>query len=191
MNSVLPLPAPPPAAPSSEPVQRLPHRSLMSLMRRWAPWAVIALVVVVAGTFGINRPSHPSLQQQTYSLANQVRCPVCEGQSVAQSQAPPSLAIYSQIQQQLAAGDPSSQVLARIVSSYGPGILERPPARGVSLVVWVVPVIAVLGAVVGLVLAFGRWRPSKVTRAAASDRDRALVGKALGDPGAPFPGGVA
>ncbi|MDQ6784272.1 MAG: cytochrome c-type biogenesis protein CcmH [Actinomycetota bacterium] len=150
-----------------------------SVARRWAPWLVIAVVVIVAGAIGLQRASHPSLDQRTLSVAGQVRCPVCNGQSVAQSDAPPSLAIRSQIRSELAAGQAPAEILAGIANSYGPGILEKPRASGVGLVVWLAPVGAVAAAVVGLILAFRRWRPSAVAGTGASDTDRALVGEAL------------
>ncbi len=158
-------------------------------MRRWAPWLIIAVVVIVAGVVGLQRSSHPSLDQRTLSVAGQVRCPVCNGQSVAQSDAPPSLAIRSQIRTELAAGQPSRLILAGIVKDYGSGILEKPQATGVGLIVWVVPLLAVAGAIVGLVLAFHRWRPSAVTEPSATDTDRELVGEALSE--APPSGSVA
>ncbi|MDQ2726752.1 MAG: cytochrome c-type biogenesis protein CcmH [Actinomycetota bacterium] len=148
-------------------------------LRRWGPWLVIAVVVIGAGVVGLHRSSHPSLDQRTLAVAGQVRCPVCNGQSVAQSDAPPSLAIRSQIRTELVAGQVPSEILSAIVKDYGSGILEKPQANGVGLIVWVVPVLAVAGAIIGLVLAFRRWRPAATTGPAATDTDRELVGEAL------------
>jgi cytochrome c-type biogenesis protein CcmH len=113
-------------------------------------------------------------------IASLVRCPVCEGQSAAQSNAPASVQIRAQIQRELAAGQHQGQILSGLVSDYGPGILEQPEGRGIDLVVWVVPVVAVVAAVAGLAVAFARWRPRR-TPAAVSDADRALVEAALGE----------
>jgi cytochrome c-type biogenesis protein CcmH len=135
---------------------------------------LIAVAVVVVGT---HRSSHRTLPAETMHIAGQVRCPVCEGQSVAESQAPASVQIRNQIQQELVAGQHESQILSGLVAAYGPGILEKPEARGVGLVVWVVPVVAVVAAVAGLALAFSRWRPRPATR--LSDADRTIVEKAL------------
>lgn len=168
-----PTPSPAPAAgPATPPPRRV-------VLRRWAPWLLIAVVVIAAGVVGLQRSSHLSLDQRTLSVSGQVRCPVCNGQSVAQSDAPPALAIRSQIRTELAAGQSPSAILAGIAKGYGSGILERPQATGVGLIVWVVPLLAVAGAIVGLVLAFRRWRPSAVTGPVATDTDRELVGEAL------------
>lgn len=94
----------------------------------------------------------------------QLQCPVCEGETVADS--PSGLAgdMRSVIRAKLVAGEPDQQILDEFVGSYGDSILTEPPKRGISLGVWVGPVVAlVLGAV--LVLALLRtWRrvPSRV-----------------------------
>ncbi len=146
---------------------------------RWAPWLLLGVVAVVVLAVGTHRStSHPTVAAETLHIAGLVRCPVCEGQSAAQSDAPASVQIRAQIQRELVAGEHQGQILAGLVDSYGPGILEQPEARGVDLIVWVLPVIAVVAAVAGLAVAFSRWRPRQ--SGTVSDADRALVEAALG-----------
>lgn len=122
-------------------------------------------------------------------IAGLVRCPVCEGQSAAQSDVAASVQIRTQIQQELAAGQSQGRILSGLVAAYGPGILEKPQARGIGLVVWVVPVVAVVAAVAGLALAFARWRPRHAE--AVSEADRELVARALRAPPGADAGQVA
>jgi cytochrome c-type biogenesis protein CcmH len=150
----------------------------MSGRWRWLPWIGLVVVAVAALVIGTHRSSHPTVQAETMHIAGQVRCPVCEGQSAAESQAPASVQIRNQIQQELQAGEHQNQILAGLVASYGPGILENPEARGVGLVVWVLPMLAVIAAASGLVLAFARWRPRPDQK--VSEADRSLVDRALG-----------
>lgn len=156
-------------------------RPLAGWLRRWGPWAAIVIVVVGAGVFGGHRSHHPTLDQRTTSLAAQVRCPVCNGETVAESDTPPSVAIRSQIRDELAGGERPARILAGLTGVYGPGILEKPQARGVGLLVWVLPILGVAAAVVGLVVAFRRWRPTTGPGTQASVTDRRLVDKALGE----------
>lgn len=155
----------------------------MKRARRWLPWAVLLLVIGVALAVGANRSSgDTSLNGRVMHIASEVRCPVCQGQSAAQSQAAASVQIRDQIRRNLVAGESEQQVLAGLVGSYGPGILEKPSASGVGVVVWVLPVLAVLAAAGGLAVAFRRWgtgRPS----AAPDDSDRRIVEQALGQRG--------
>ena len=148
---------------------------------RWAPWVALGVVVVVALAIGVHRSGHPSIDAETTHIANEVRCPVCQGETAAQSNTPASIQIRDQIHQELVAGESPSHVLDDLVASYGPSILEKPPAHGIGLVVWVAPIIAVVLAVAGLVLAFARWRPRRSL--AVTDADRALVDRALQDGG--------
>jgi cytochrome c-type biogenesis protein CcmH len=137
---------------------------------------LVAILVAVL-VIGTHRNNHASVQAKTMHIAGLVRCPVCEGQSAAESDAPASVQIRNQIQQEVTAGENQGQILAGLVAAYGPGILEKPEARGVGLVVWVVPVVAVVAAIAGLALAFRRWRPRRATE--VSPVDRALVNEAL------------
>jgi cytochrome c-type biogenesis protein CcmH len=149
----------------------------VSRTRRWVPWLVLGAVAVVVLAIGVQRSGHLSLDQETQHIAGEVRCPVCEGQSAAQSDSPASQQIRTQIHQELAAGQRQGQILSALVAAYGPGILEKPEAQGVGLVVWVVPVIAVILAIAGLGAAFARWRPRQGGE--VSDADRTRVERAL------------
>jgi cytochrome c-type biogenesis protein CcmH len=172
--------------PEAEP-EREPGRR--GRWRRWAPWAVLAVVALTALVIGTHRTSErPTAAAETMHIASLVRCPVCQGQSAAQSDAPASVQIRAQIQRELAAGEKQDQILAGLVAAYGPGILEQPEARGIDLVVWVVPVVAVVIAIAGLAVAFARWRPRRAS-VSVSDADRALVEAALGE--RPSPPGEA
>jgi cytochrome c-type biogenesis protein CcmH len=148
---------------------------------RWLPWIALVVVVAVALAIGSQRHSHPTLEQRTMSIASAVRCPVCVGETAAESGTPASLEIRVYIRQSLQAGDSRSQILSHLSASYGPSILEKPSARGLNLLLWVLPALAVVAAVAGLTVAFRRWRPARIDL--VSEDDRRLVGQFL-DPGA-------
>lgn len=152
------------------------------VLRRWLPWAALVLVVAVALGVGAARSGGSStLNARVMHIASEVRCPVCEGQSAAQSQAAASVQIRNVIRQELVAGESEKQILNGLVLHYGAGILEKPEANGVGVVVWVVPVIAVIAAAGGLAIAFRRWGSVTRTPAAPDESDRLLVEQALRD----------
>lgn len=150
-------------------------------IRRWLPWAALVIVVAVALAFGASRSGgSTSLDARTMHIASEVRCPVCEGQSAAQSPAPASILIRKQIRADLQAGESENRILASLVNAYGVGILEKPEAQGVGILVWVVPVIVVIAAIAGLVAAFLRWGAAR-QEGTPDEHDRALVERALQD----------
>jgi cytochrome c-type biogenesis protein CcmH len=136
--------------------------------------AVLLLGALYVGT----RASHGPMteDQRVLHVASQIRCPVCEGQSAAQSDSPVSRAIRDDIRQRIEAGQSDRQILSYLVSRY-PGDLLNPQAKGIGLVVWTLPVVALLFAVVVLALAFERWRNRP--RSEPSADDEVLVDSAL------------
>jgi cytochrome c-type biogenesis protein CcmH len=91
-------------------------------------------------------------------IAMQLQCPVCEGETVADSPSGLAADMRGVIRAKLAAGESDQQILDEFVASYGDGILTEPPKRGISLGVWIGPVIAVLLGSVLLVTLLKSWR---------------------------------
>jgi cytochrome c-type biogenesis protein CcmH len=153
---------------------------------RSAPWVVIVVVAAVALGIGAQRPPAPrTLEQRTLALASEVRCPVCVGETAAESGTAASVAIRSEIRHGLAAGEKPAAILAGIEAAYGPGILEQPRTSGVDLLIWVIPAVVALAALAGLVVAFVWWDRRRRGAPAVSDDDRLLVAGLLGSPEGP------
>lgn len=147
------------------------------------PWLALGAVVAVALIFGAHRPpAHRTLQQRTQALAAQVRCPVCVGETVAESSAAPAVAIRQEIRRGLAEGEKPSAVLAGIEAAYGPSILEKPRTTGAGLWVWVLPVVLTVAAAAGLAAAFVWWGRRRRGGEPASEADHLLIAGVLGGP---------
>jgi cytochrome c-type biogenesis protein CcmH len=149
---------------------------------RWAPWLVLVALAVTLLAVGSHRTSHPTLDAQVMHIANEVRCPVCNGETAAQSSAAASVQIRSQIRQELLAGQTSDQILAGLVRDYGSGILEKPQSSGVGLIVWVAPVVATVLAAAALVFAFVRWRRRAQSSRGVGERPGAAVSVGTPEP---------
>jgi cytochrome c-type biogenesis protein CcmH len=133
--------------------------------KKWLPalWAVLALCVglslaVGSGAIGAGHGKPPSLYQRTLQVAGEYRCPVCAGESVAASQAPEAVEIRQLVEHWLQEGDNQATIRSFLVHDYGLSILERPPASGVTVLVWILPLLAGALAITGLGLGFARWR---------------------------------
>jgi len=101
-------------------------------------------------------------------VALQLQCPVCEGQNAADSPSGLATDIRGVIRTKLAAGESDQQILDEFVASYGDSILTEPPKRGISLGVWLGPVLGVAFGALVLGVVLRSWRRSPVFKPAAS-----------------------
>lgn len=102
-------------------------------------------------------PTGAALEALTVQVASQLRCPVCRALSVQDSQAELSRKVKDVIRERLATGESPEEVKAYFVSKYGEWILLSPPKHGVTLLVWVLPLVALLGGGGVLALFLRRW----------------------------------
>lgn len=100
------------------------------------------------------------LEERVRAVAKQLRCPVCQGESIHDS--PSSLAqeMKAVVREQLAAGRTPTEVKEFFVARYGEWILLQPPARGLNTMLYALPVIVVIAGLVTIAVAVKRWRPA-------------------------------
>jgi cytochrome c-type biogenesis protein CcmH len=153
-------------------------RDTTALRRSWLPWIPLAFVVVVAlavGVFG-SRPPQTNEDRVT-ALARTIKCPECRGESVAESNVAISKEARLDIANQVAAGRTDDQIYAFYAGKWGDAILLTPTSSGVTGLVWILPVVALVCALVALGFTFRRW--SERVPVAATQDDRDLVAEAL------------
>jgi cytochrome c-type biogenesis protein CcmH len=142
-------------------------------VKRW-PW--ILLLVIVAGAVVVlvvrSQPSS-SPAARANRLEHELACPVCEGQSVAESNAPESVAIRADIPQRIHEGQSDSEIRAAYAQIYGDRILLTPSNSGLGLVAWALPVGGILLGAAGIGYALWRW--SHAPRLASTAADEELV----------------
>ena len=130
---------------------------------RFPLWTALGAVLVVALVLGsgLLTSSPPTDAQRAAAIESVVRCPTCEDLSVAQSTAPTAVAVRAAVTQQIAEGRSDQQVESYLVERYGSSIVLDPPARGWSLLVWLLPLLGGCAAAVALgVVLFRRRRLS-------------------------------
>ncbi|MBW3626598.1 MAG: cytochrome c-type biogenesis protein CcmH [Actinobacteria bacterium] len=147
---------------------------------RRASWlAVVGLVVVALALGASPGDAPPSLEARADAIASELRCPVCQGLSVKDSDSDTARSIRDDIRERLASGASDAEVRQAYVDRFGQWILLRPPADGFGALVWVLPAMALVAAAGGLALALRRWRRSHAA-AGAGPGDRQIVARALG-----------
>jgi cytochrome c-type biogenesis protein CcmH len=136
------------------------------------PWLALAVVVVIAGIVLAARsgPSN-SPAARAARLDNELACPVCSGESVADSNAPESRAIRADIVKRIRAGQRDSEIRDAYVGIYGEHILLTPSNGGIGIVAWGIPIVALVLGGAGIVFAVRRWSATPRLAATADDED--------------------
>jgi cytochrome c-type biogenesis protein CcmH len=129
--------------------------------RGYAGWIAIAwlLAICALALAAYGTPtSAQSLDDRTRAIAQELRCPVCQGESVADSSSGISQAMRGIIRQQLASGHSAGQIKAYFVSKYGTWILLAPPSSGIGALAWLAPPLLAVGGLAVLVTLVADWR---------------------------------
>ena len=137
----------------------------------WAGAAVLVVGALVWAAWPSGGPA--TAGQRAHELATELRCPDCEGLSVADSSTPSAQAIRADLARRTSTGQSDASIRGVYVARYGESILLKPPTSGLSLLVWVLPAVALALGAAGLAFAFTRWR--REPRLSATAADEALV----------------
>ena len=141
----------------------------MSNARR-ASWFVLLLVVVVSLFVGRGSGVAATPAERVRQLSTEFACPTCDGQAVAESNAPVATNIIREIRRQVDDGRTDLEIESYLVDRYGAEVVLTPPAGGVDGLVWVIPVVALVVSLAGLTVVFRRWSRRDVIDLAADDR---------------------
>lgn len=100
-----------------------------------------------------------TLDESVNQLASELRCLVCQNQTVADSHAPLAVQLKQEVRKQLAAGASADEVRDFMVQRYGDFVLYRPPVKAGTLALWLGPAVILLGGLVTLALVLRQRRP--------------------------------
>jgi cytochrome c-type biogenesis protein CcmH len=109
--------------------------------------------------------SDPALEARARNLSKELRCMVCQNQSIDDSEAPLAHDLRVLVRERLQAGDNDHQVLNFLVARYGEFVLLRPQFAWHTAALWGLPPAALLAGIVAIVLVLRR------RRAASSEAD--------------------
>jgi cytochrome c-type biogenesis protein CcmH len=127
----------------------------------------LGIVVLFAAIAWAQQPARPISEQDVHDVASDLRCVVCQNLSVADSPSEMAAQMRELVRERLRAGDSREQVIQYFVDRYGEWILLAPRRSGFTLLVWVLPIVAVVFGVIVVALLVYRWTRTS-TRAAAA-----------------------
>jgi cytochrome c-type biogenesis protein CcmH len=126
---------------------------------KFAMAALVAMVATVWSPASLDAQvmSDSLLDVRTKELAAELRCPVCQGLSLADSPSELSMQMKQVVRDQLAAGKSPEEVKAYFVSKYGEWILLEPKPRGMNLAVYLLPLFLLVGGGGLIVVMVRKW----------------------------------
>ena len=118
----------------------------------------------------------PSLDRRVAELAHELRCLVCQNQTIADSNAPLAIDLRNQIREQLAAGKSERDVMDFMVARYGDFVLYRPPFKASTAALWLGPFVLL---VLGALILYRRLVRQRVLEPQLSEAERKRAAKLL------------
>jgi len=148
----------------------------ISLMTAWTLFAVVTAALAV-------QPSEilpdPVLEKRARAISAELRCLVCQNQSIDDSDAPLAGDLRRLVRERLVARDSDSEVINYIVARYGEFVLLQPRFEVSTLLLWLTPVMVLLAGMV--LVARSAVRPGGTQGGTLSDDEKAKLAEILAD----------
>lgn len=142
---------------------------------------LFALLLIGSPAFAVQPDevmSDPVLETRARAISANLRCPVCQGETIDDSNAPISRDLRLAVRERLLAGDDDEAVVDYVVDRYGEFVLFMPRAKGSSLILWLAgPAMLLLGA--GVAYATSRKRATAAEPKGLSDEDKSRLADLL------------
>jgi cytochrome c-type biogenesis protein CcmH len=120
------------------------------------------------------RLADPALEARARALSQELRCLVCQNQSIDESNADLAHDLRVVLRKRLAAGDTDKQVLDYVVARYGVFVLLDPPFEPTTYLLWLTPPLLVLG-IGALLVIRARRRPDRLPPLTEEEQSRAAM----------------
>ena len=147
-------------------------------------WIVLALAVWVAcpvafATQAPNSAADPVLEARVMAVSEELRCLVCQNETIAASHADLAVDLRKQIRTKLSEGQSERQIIDFMVERYGDFVRYRPPLNATTVLLWLGPFALLLAGAFALIRTIrGRQKQTPLT---LSDADRARARQLLAD----------
>ena len=141
-------------------------------MKQLVAWIFVAAVLMASPAFAVQPDEimgDPAKEARARELSRELRCMVCQNQSIDDSEAPLARDLRLLVRERIAAGDSDNQVMDFLVARYGEFVLLKPRVNQHTLLLWLVPPLALAGG--GLAL----WLHNRRRQKSAGIADPSLL----------------
>lgn len=126
-------------------------------MAKWIFALLFALAAgVVAAQEAAPAAADPELEARMVRITAELRCLVCQNQTIADSNAGLAIDLKNQVREMLRRGDSDQQIIAFMTERYGDFVLYRPPLKKTTAILWFGPAILLVGGLLILFLVLRR-----------------------------------
>lgn len=153
------------------------------MLKRWFTPLLLALLLATLGGLAVAKEAQPMaedpvLEAKVMRIAEELRCLVCQNETIAASHADLAVDLRKQIRQKLQQGQSEQQILDFMVQRYGDFVLYRPPVKSSTWLLWGGPFLLLGVALLALIMNIRRRRDVVVAsplHADESERVRRLL----------------
>jgi len=128
------------------------------MSERFRNTLTVSLIVVMAAVLVTLVVTSPMREDRVQSIGDRIKCPVCQGESIANSPSQMARDMMALVEERVADGQSDEAIIDELLFSYSGAVLLDPPARGPTLILWIAPLGGlVIG--VGVILWWRRHPP--------------------------------
>ena len=136
--------------------------------------ALAVLAGPVAADEALPTLNDPVAAKREVELAKQLRCLVCQNETIADSRAGLAVDLRNKLREQMAAGKSDKEIIAFMTERYGDFVLYKPPMKATTVLLWAGPfVLLAIGLLVGWRVVRGRAKAARPQPLSTADRERA------------------
>ena len=106
--------------------------------------SIALLILIFLGLLPHLSTYSNTIDKKIQKIGNELMCPVCSGQTVAESNSDLAKDMRSIIRKKLNNGESSEEIIDFFITKYGDTVLSSPPAKGINLAIWIAPILAIL-----------------------------------------------
>jgi len=148
-------------------------------LKRWLYATLLAACLLAPAGHAATRPDEiladPVLEQRARALSQQLRCLVCQNQSIDDSDADLARDLRQLVRERLVAGDSDAEIIAFLTARYGDFVLLKPPVKPATWGLWFGPVAVLVVAAGGIVVYLRRRGPRDRASAPLSADEQARL----------------
>jgi cytochrome c-type biogenesis protein CcmH len=141
-------------------------------MKTVIAFLLLALSAISSAREAVPESDDPVLEQRVVRLTSELRCLVCQNQSLADSHADLAIDLKNQVREQMRAGKSDSDIRNYLVARYGDFVLYDPPFKATTLLLWAGPFVLLVVGLAGLAL-YMRSRRRRLADSLLAPADRA------------------